>query len=102
MDAVGRVDASGILGEGPRRQMQHGVRQCRIITFIFVLELADIVGQHDTERLNTGETLLEIFAVALDGSTESPEVHPVGADADGTAPAAGAERKNLVKAIEQP
>ena len=39
--------------------------------------------------------------MALNGGGERPEVHAVGADADGAAPAAGAERQNLVEAIEQ-
>ena len=39
--------------------------------------------------------------MSLDGGAERPEVHAVGTDADGAAPAAGAERQDLVEAIEQ-
>ena len=40
--------------------------------------------------------------MSLHRGAERPEVHAVGADADGPAPAAGAERQDLVEAIEQP
>ena len=66
-----------------------------------VLELADVVGQDDVQRLDAGKALLEVFAVSLDGGAERPQVHAIGADADGAAPAAGAERQDLVEAIEQ-
>ena len=39
--------------------------------------------------------------MALNRGGQRPEVHAVGADADGPAPAAGAERQDLVKAVEQ-
>ncbi len=54
------------------------------------------------QRLDAREFLLEIFAMSLDRSAERPEIHAVGTDADGPAPAAGAEGKDLVEAIEQP
>src|SRR5262249_24760936 len=37
----------------------------------------------------------------LDGGAERPQVHAVGADADGPAAAAGAEGQDLVEAVEQ-
>ena len=39
--------------------------------------------------------------MALNGGAERPEVHAVGADADGAAAAAGAEGQDLVEAVEQ-
>ena len=39
--------------------------------------------------------------MSLNGGGQRPEVHAIGADADGAAPAAGAERQDLVEAVEQ-
>src|SRR5262245_63090111 len=39
--------------------------------------------------------------MSLDRSAECPAVHAVGADADRSAPAAGAEGEDLVEAVEQ-
>src|SRR5262249_24454489 len=51
--------------------------------------------------LDAGEAFLEVLAVALDGSSEGPEVHAVRSEADGAAATAGAERQDLVEAVEQ-
>ena len=45
VDAVGGVDAGGVLGEVPRRQVQDRVGQRRVVALVFVLELADVVGE---------------------------------------------------------
>src|SRR5262249_42653738 len=52
-------------------------------------------------RRDAGEAFLEVLAVPLDRGAERPEVHAVGPDADGPAAAAGAERQDLIEAIEQ-
>src|SRR5262249_32969563 len=61
----------------------------------------NVVGQHHLQRLDAGEALLEVLAVALDRSAERPAVHAVGANADRPAPAAGAEGKDFKETIEQ-
>ena len=81
--------------------MQHRVRQVAVVDAAFVLELPDVVGEHDVKRVDAGEALLEVLAVPLDAGAERPEVHAVRADADGPAPAAGAEGHDLVERIEQ-
>src|SRR6266542_5546920 len=51
--------------------------------------------------VEVGKTLLEVLAMSLDGGGQGPEVHAIGTDADGPAASAGAERQDLVEAIEQ-
>ncbi len=102
MDAVGRVDAGGVLAELATREVQHGVGQVAVVDAALVLELAHVVGEDDVERVDAGEALLEVLAVALDAGAERPEVHAVRADADRSAPAAGAERQDLIEGVEQP
>ena len=65
------------------------------------LALADVDGEHHEQWVDLGEPLLQVLAVALDTHTEGPGVHPVRADADGPAAAAGAERHHLVERVEQ-
>ena len=101
MDAVGGVNAGGVLSEIARGQMQHRIGQIGIVLAALVLELANVVGEHDAERRHAGEAFLQILAVSLDGSGQCPQVHAVGPDAHGAAPPAGAERQDLVKAVEQ-
>ena len=55
MDAVGGVDAGGVLGEGPRRQVQHRIGQGGVVVLVLVLELANVVGQDDVQRLRRRE-----------------------------------------------
>jgi hypothetical protein len=102
VDAVGRVDTRGVVGQRLRRQVQHGVGQVGVVLPALVLELAYVVGQDDAERALAGEAFLEVLAVALDRGRQGPQVHAIGADADGPAASAGAEGKDLVEAVEQP
>src|SRR5262249_32409354 len=101
VDAVGGVDAGGGVGEVLRGEVRAGVGRAGVVVLALVLELADVVGQHDAERLDPRETLLEVLAMSLDAGAEGPAVHAVGAYADGAAAAAGAERQDLVEAVEQ-
>ena len=101
VNAVGGVDAAGVLAELAARQMQHRVRQVAVVDAALVLELAHVEGEHDVQRLHAGEALLQVFAVPLHARAERPEVHAVRADADRAAPAAGAERQDLVERVEQ-
>ena len=47
------------------------------------------------------EALFQIGTVPLNAGTQSPEVHAIGANANGTAPPTGPERQNLVKPVQQ-
>ena len=55
VDAVGGVDAGGVLGEIARRQVQHRIGQGRVVLLALVLELAHIVGEDDVQRLDRRE-----------------------------------------------
>ena len=101
VDAVGDIDAGGVLGEIARRQMQHRIGQVRIVLAALVLELAHVIGENDAQRLDAGKLLLEIFAMSLNGGPQRPGVHAIGTDADRAAPPAGAEGQDLIEAIEQ-
>ena len=102
MDAVGRVDRRGLLGQGTAGKVQHRVGQAGIVLPALVLELPHVVGQGDAQGAGLGEVLAEILAMALHAGGERPGVHAVGADADRAAPPAGAEGQDLVEAVEQP
>src|SRR5207237_6261335 len=60
-----------------------------------------VVSDDDAQRRDAGEAFLEVFAMSLDRSAEGPGIHAIGTDADRAAPAAGAERQNLVETIKQ-
>ena len=102
VDAVGGVDAGGVLGERPAGEVQDRVGQVGVVLLALVLELADVVGRGRRAAGSTpGNCSLRYSQWPWTEAAERPEVHAVGADADGPAPAAGAERQDLVEAVEQ-
>src|SRR5262245_49067876 len=101
VNAVGRVDGDGMVGEVSRGQVQDGVGQFGVVLLAFVFEAADVVGDDHPQRFHPGEAFLEVFAVALDGGTEGPEVHAIGSNAHGATAATGTEGQDLAEAVEQ-
>ena len=101
VDAVGGVHPGGVLAEIPAAQVQHRVRQVAVVHLPLVLELPDVEREDDPKGRHAGEPLAQVLAVALHARAEGPRVHAVGADADGPAPPARAERHHLVEGVEQ-
>src|SRR5262249_8082391 len=102
MNAVCHVNADGVVSEIFRREVQHRVRQAWIVVFTIVLEPANVVRNDDREPPEAGETLFQVLAMALDARPQRPQVHAVRPDANRPATAAGAERQDLIEAIQQP
>jgi len=66
-----------------------------------VVEDSNVVGDDDRQAVSFGECLSKIFAVALNGKRYGCRIESIGAEADRAPAPAGAERKNLPKAIKQ-
>ena len=101
MDAVRGINARRVLAEVATREVQHGVGQVAVVDAATIFELPHVESQDDGQRVDVREAPLQVFAVTLNAGTEGPEVHAIGADADGAAPPAGAERHDLVEGIDK-
>src|SRR5216683_6027758 len=66
-----------------------------------VVEDSNVVGHDDRQAVSFGECLPKVFAVALNCKRYGCRIESIGAVAHRAPAPAGAERKNLPKAVKQ-
>src|SRR2546426_65221 len=99
VNAIGHIDAAGVLSQALRRYVQYWILEIGIVVLAFALELPHVESEHDTHRLDAGKALFDDLAMPLHRCTECPQVQGLGPDAAPPAAPAGAERQNLAEAI---
>ena len=101
LNFVGSVNGGGGRGQPGTVKIHDGVGN-RFIIYSLLGVFSDIKGQHNTAFFGIITVLPDqIPGVTLGRCLNGPGVDPVGTDTDQSPAAAGAERDDLIKGIQQ-